>query len=64
MKDEPRHKRKRAFAELPGNKAEWRKTFISGIFQASVARYMDPVCIKVGVYISQNSNISEPASSA
>ena len=28
---------------LPGNMADWRKSFISGLFRASDARYMESV---------------------
>jgi hypothetical protein len=43
MRDEHGHKRKRAFTKLPGNMAEWRKSFISGLFRVSDARYMESV---------------------
>jgi len=43
MRDEHGHKRKRAFTKLPGNMAEWRKSFVSGLFRVSDARYMESV---------------------
>lgn len=61
MQDKHGHRRRRTFTKLPGNMADRRKSFISGLLRASDARYMKTALYQSwSLHFKEMNEIGEP----